>query len=81
MTNVKGNSKFLGLWRRALALPSLNDLHEDLVSGWARQVGLNVLDVAERDVGIFRPTRAIVLTADDGSLPRHHLVARQQKFQ
>lgn len=55
MTSEKNKSKFLGLWRRAMALPSLSDLQADLVSAWAHQMEIKVLDVTERSVGIFSP--------------------------
>ncbi|MBB6186665.1 hypothetical protein [Rhodanobacter sp. MP7CTX1] len=66
MTGEESRSKFPGLWRRAMALPSLNDLQADLVSGWAHQMEIKVLDVSERSVGIFRPTPAVVLQSDEG---------------
>ena len=58
--------KFLGIWRRALALPALSDLHVELVSNWAQQAGFTVQDATERDVGIFQHTRAIVLSTNLG---------------
>lgn len=38
-----------------MALPSLSDLQADLVSAWAHQMEIKVLDVTERSVGIFSP--------------------------
>ncbi|RDS80869.1 hypothetical protein DWU98_13075 [Dyella monticola] len=66
MTHEENKSKFPGLWCRAMALPSLADLNANLVSGWASQMGLKVLEVSERDVGLFRLTPAVVLNSDQG---------------
>lgn len=60
------NLKFPGLWQRALSLPSLNQLHAGLVTDWARQMGFTVLECVEKDAGIFRPTRAIILRTTEG---------------
>ncbi|WP_147486128.1 hypothetical protein [Burkholderia pseudomallei] len=64
--NTELHTKFVGIWRRALALSSLNDLNAETVAAWAQQAGVNVLEVVERDVGIFRPTPAVVLTTAGG---------------
>lgn len=66
LSNTKREKQFWGIWRRALALPTLSDLHCELVLDWARQAGLDVLEAMERDVGIFRPTHAIVLSTNVG---------------
>lgn len=67
MTGEETKSKFPGLWRRATALSSLSDLQVDLVSGWVRQMGIEALDISERDIGIFRPIPAVVLQSDGGT--------------
>ncbi|PAU60958.1 hypothetical protein BZL41_14670 [Pseudomonas sp. PIC25] len=59
--------KFLGIWRRALALPALSDLSTELVSDWASQAGLHVLSATEKNVGAFRPIRTIVLATNQGA--------------
>ena len=64
--NTKLQGKFLGLWRRALTLPNLNDLGAETVAAWAQQAGLNVLEAVERDVGLFRTTPSVVLTTEGG---------------
>ncbi len=64
--STKLQEKFLGIWRRALTLSNLNDLNSGTVAAWAQQAGLNVLEVAERDVGLFRTTPAVVLTTEGG---------------
>jgi len=61
-------SKFPGLWRRAMALPSLGDLQASQVSDWAQQMGMRVLNVSERGVGIFRPTPAVVMVTEGGTV-------------
>lgn len=65
--NSKLHPKFLGLWRRALALPSLSDLNAELVRDWANHAGLEILGIAERDVGVSRLISAIVLSAHGGT--------------
>ncbi len=67
MTAAREQAKFVGLWRRALALPSLGDLREDLVADWAREAGLTIQKIEERDVGSFRPIRALVVTTSNGA--------------
>lgn len=67
MPSKANSSKFLGLWRRALALPSLEELSGRLVADWARQMRVEMLEVSERDVGLFQPIRAIVLKTDQGT--------------
>lgn len=67
MSQHQHHTHFLALWRRALGLPAFDDLNASKVSSWAEQRGLVVLDVDERDVGIFQTTRAIVLTVEGGT--------------
>lgn len=61
------DKKFGGLWSRAGTLHSLADLDTNTLSGWARAAGLTVVDVVERNVGMFRPVPAIVLTVEGGT--------------
>jgi hypothetical protein len=67
MSDEKMNSKFLGLWRRALELPHLSQLSPDLVSTWAGQMNIHVLKVEEKRVGLFRPTPVVALHAKQGA--------------
>lgn len=66
MSQHQHETQFLGLWRRALSLPTLSDLDALTVASWAVQRGLVVHEVIERDVGAFQTTRAIVLTVEGG---------------
>ncbi|PQA75945.1 hypothetical protein C5F53_17940 [Rhodoferax sp. TS-BS-61-7] len=66
MKGSKHQTHFLAIWQRALGLETLADLEATTVALWAKQRGLVVLDVVERDVGIFQTTRAIVLTVEGG---------------
>jgi hypothetical protein len=58
------NQKFKALWHRALQLPKLNDLSAETVTAWAVAAGLNVQDVAKKQVGPFRPIPALALTVE-----------------
>ena len=53
------DKKFGGLWSRAGTVHSLADLDTDTLSGRARAAGLTVVDVVERNVGMFRPVPAV----------------------
>jgi hypothetical protein len=64
--DTKLQGKFVGLWRRALTLPDLNDLNAQTVTEWAQQAGLTVLEAVERDVGLFRTTPSVMLTTEGG---------------
>lgn len=66
LPNSKLQGKFRELWRRALTLSNLNDLNAQTVTAWAQQIGLNVLEAVERDVGLFRTTPSVVLTSEGG---------------
>jgi len=55
------NSKFLGIWRRALSEPSLEALTPELITKWASDMGLADPVALARDVGAFHPTPSIVL--------------------
>ncbi|MEX3929951.1 hypothetical protein AB4Y36_39150 [Paraburkholderia sp. BR10936] len=65
--DVKLQRKFAGLWWRARSLPNLSELSAGDVAIWAKEAGLNVVATVERNVGIFRPTPAVVLTAEGGT--------------
>lgn len=67
MNDTKHQAQFLAIWRKALDLTALADLDVPTVAQWAEQCGLAVLDLAERDVGAFQTTRAIVLTVEGGA--------------
>lgn len=58
------DKKFAGLWWRARKLPSLSNLNSTTIEQWATEVGLDVRDVSERNVGAFQPTPAVVLVVD-----------------
>jgi hypothetical protein len=60
----KLHSDFLALWRRALCQSSPGELNAQTMASWAQQRELAVLHVEERDVGLFRPIRAVALTVD-----------------
>jgi len=59
------DSHFHAIWHRALNAPSLVMLTPEMIQSWARERGLDVTHVEERDVGIFAKTPAIVLTVRD----------------
>ncbi|MBY4769286.1 hypothetical protein [Burkholderia ambifaria] len=61
------DKKFGGLWSRAGTLPSLSDLNTETLAGWAKEAGLTVVDVVERNVGMFQAVPAIVLTVEGGT--------------
>jgi hypothetical protein len=55
------DSKFKGLWLRALNEPTLGDLTPELIAKWASDKGLSDPVAIARDVGAFHPTPSIVL--------------------
>ena len=55
---------FQGLWRRAQA-PNAPAISTVTIKAWAMERGLDVSDVQECRVGLFRPIPAVVLTAND----------------
>nr|WP_315428127.1 hypothetical protein [uncultured Albidiferax sp.] len=55
---------FQGLWRRAQA-PRAPAISTATIEAWAKDRGLDVADVQERRVGLFRPIPAVVLTANN----------------
>jgi hypothetical protein len=55
------DSKFEGIWRRALNEPSLGALTPELIAKWASDKGLADPIAIARDVGRFHPTPSIVL--------------------
>lgn len=67
MSDTKHQTQFLAIWQRALRLASLEDLDTQTVALWAKQGGLVVLESIDRDVGVFRTTKAIVLTVEGGT--------------
>ncbi|MGZ8944184.1 MAG: hypothetical protein ACXW1W_02025 [Methylococcaceae bacterium] len=66
MANSGPDHHFLTIWRKALKLPSIDNLSPDLVNQWAAQQGLGVEHIDELDIGAFGKTRSIVLTAKEG---------------
>lgn len=56
---------FQGIWRRALNASSLATLTPELIESWARERGLAVTGVEEREVGAFAKVQAIVLTVGE----------------
>ena len=64
MSSSDLESKFKGLWLRALNQPSLESITPDLISEWARDKGLVHSTVLTRDVGAFHSTPSIVLEID-----------------
>ncbi|APW42923.1 hypothetical protein [Rhodoferax saidenbachensis] len=67
MTEAMHPTQFPGLWKKVLGLPKLSDLDAQTVVLWAQQMGLDVVDAVERDVGLFQTTRAIVLRVEGGA--------------
>lgn len=65
MAHSEIDKHFLAIWHRALNLPSLNSLTAALIKSWALELNLNVLNVEERDVGVFGKTKSIVLTTSE----------------
>ena len=55
------DSKFKGIWQRALNEPSLGALTPELIAKWASDKGLADPVAIARDVGAFHPTPSIVL--------------------
>jgi len=64
MSGTPLNDVFLAIWRRALEQPTLNGLTPDLVRDWARDKGLVVESVEEREIHAFNPIKVIVLAVD-----------------
>jgi len=66
MSSSDLESKFKGIWLRALNEPSLGNLTPELVAGWANSKGLVNPVATARGVGAFHPTPSIVLEVDAG---------------
>lgn len=66
MSSSPRDSKFQGIWQRALNEPSLENLTPELIVGWAASKGLPNPRATARDVGPFHPTPSIVLEVDGG---------------
>src|ERR1700733_11882043 len=66
MSSTDLDSKFKGIWLRALNEPSLENLTPELIGGWALSKGLANPVATARDVGPFHPTPSIVLEVDGG---------------
>lgn len=60
------DSKFQGIWQRALNEPSLENLTPEIIVEWAVSKGLTNPKATSRDVGPFHPTPSIVLEVDGG---------------
>jgi hypothetical protein len=56
---------FQGIWRRALNESPLSALTPEVVESWAKERGLDVTKVEEREVGAFGKIPAIVLAVGD----------------
>ncbi len=61
MSSSDLESKFKGIWLRALNQPSLGSLTPDLIREWASDKELAHSAVIARDVGAFHPTPSFVL--------------------
>ena len=61
MSSSDLESKFKGIWLRALNEPSLGSLTPELIAEWASDKGLADPVVIARDVGAFHPTPSFVL--------------------
>lgn len=61
MSSSDLESKFKGIWRRALNEPSLGGLTPELIAEWASDKGLADPVAIACDVGAFHPTPSIVL--------------------
>lgn len=59
-------SKFKGIWQRALNEPSLENLTPELIVEWANSKGLANPVATARGVSAFHPTPGIVLEVDGG---------------
>jgi hypothetical protein len=66
MSSTELDSKFKGIWLRALNEPSLENLTPELIVEWAVSKGLANPVASARDVGPFHPTSSIVLEVDGG---------------
>ena len=66
MSSSDLDSKFKGIWLRALNEPSLENLTPELIVGWANSKGLANPVATARGVGPFHPTPIIVLEVDGG---------------
>jgi hypothetical protein len=66
MSSTDLDSKFKGIWLRALNEPSLENLTPELIVEWAVSKGLANPVASARDVGPFHPTPSIVLEVDGG---------------
>jgi hypothetical protein len=56
---------FQGIWRRALNASSLSALTPETIESWAKERGLDVTKVEEREVGAFGKIPAIILSVGD----------------
>jgi hypothetical protein len=66
MTVLNIDFHFKAIWRRAQNQPSLDSITPDLIGRWAAERGLKVENVDERNVGVFRGVKCIVLTVEGG---------------
>jgi hypothetical protein len=66
MSSSDLDSKFKGIWLRALNEPSLENLTPELIVEWAASKGLANPVATARDVSPFHPTPSIVLEVDGG---------------
>lgn len=66
MSSSDLDSKFKGIWLRALNEPSLENLTPELIVGWAASKGLANPVAIARGVGPFHPMPSIVLEVDGG---------------
>ena len=64
MSSSDLESKFKGIWLRALNQQPLESLTPDLITKWANDKGLAHSSVIARDVGAFHPNPSIVLEVD-----------------
>ncbi|MEO8735706.1 MAG: hypothetical protein ABI380_04130, partial [Edaphobacter sp.] len=66
MSSTDLDSKFKGVWLRALNEPALENLTPELIVEWAVSKGLVNPVASARDVGPLQPTPSIVLEVDGG---------------
>ena len=65
MSALDFDKHFQAIWYRALNAPALGAITPGLIESWARERGLNVTHVEERDVGLFAKIPTIVLSVGD----------------
>lgn len=62
---VKIDGKFDALWKRMRQRPSHSEATVGMLREWAEQMGVTVLSLEQKNVGIFRTTPALVLSTPE----------------